>query len=145
MNKRSPNNQFHLKEMLKKDLTSTGLRSLLRYADRNAMAHSIESRLPFLYHELIEFVFTLPDSFLLNNGWTKFILRKSMEDCLPKKIVWRKDKVGFETPQEKWLRSKWVEEIIFPLSKKLKIENLEFNSSTADNRWSILMYHFMTL
>ena len=105
MNKRSPNNQFHLKEMLKKDLTSTGLRSLLRYADRNAMAHSIESRLPFLYHELIEFVFTLPDSFLLNNGWTKFILRKSMEDCLPKKIVWRKDKVGFETPQEKWLRS----------------------------------------
>ena len=34
-----------------------------------------------------------------------------MEDCLPKKIVWRKDKVGFETPQEKWLRSKWVEEI----------------------------------
>ena len=145
MNKRSPNNQFHLKEMLKKDLTSTGLRSLLRYADRNAMAHSIETRLPFLNHELIEFVFTLPDSFLLNNGWTKFILRKSMEDCLPKKIVWRKDKVGFETPQEKWLRSKWVEEIIFPLSKKLKIENLEFNSSTADNRWSILMYHFMTL
>ena len=61
------------------------------------MAHSIETRLPFLYHELIEFVFTLPDSFLLNNGWTKFILRKSMENDLPDKLVWRKDKVGFET------------------------------------------------
>ena len=145
INKKSPINQFHLKEILKKDLTSTGLRSLLRFADRNAMAHSIETRLPFLSHELIEFVFTLPDSFLLNSGWTKFILRKSMEDFLPPEIVWRKEKVGFETPQEKWLRSEWVEEIIFPLSKKLKIENLEFSSYTADNRWSLLMYHFMTI
>ena len=130
---------------MKTDLTSTGLRSLLRFADRNAMAHSIETRLPFLSHELIEFVFTLPDSFLLNSGWTKFILRKSMEDFLPTKIVWRKEKVGFETPQERWLRSEWVEEIIFPLSKKLKIENLEFSSYTADNRWGLLMYHFMTI
>lgn len=142
---KSPINQFHLKEILKTDLTSTGLRSLLRFADRNAMAHSIETRLPFLSHELIEFVFTLPDSFLLNSGWTKFILRKSMEDFLPTKIVWRKEKVGFETPQERWLRSEWVEEIIFPLSKKLKIENLEFSSYTADNRWSLLMYHYMTI
>ena len=145
MNKNSPINQIHLKQILSKDLTSIGLRSLLRYADRNAMAHSIETRLPFLYHELIEFVFTLPDSFLLNNGWTKFILRKSMENDLPDKLVWRKDKVGFETPQEKWLNSDWVKEIILPISKELKIENLNFNSYSSDNRWSLLMYHFMTL
>ena len=145
MNKKSPINQFHLKQILSKDLSSIGLRSLLRYADRNAMAHSVETRLPFLNHELIEFVFTLPDSFLLKDGWTKFILRKSMEEYLPPKIIWRKEKVGFETPQEKWLKSEWVEEIIFPLSKKLKIDNLEFDSYTVDNRWSLLMYHFMTL
>ena len=145
MNKKSPINQFHLKQILRKDLSSFGLRSLLRYADRNAMAHSIETRLPFLYHELIEFVFTLPDSFLLNNGWTKYLLRKSMENDLPHKLVWRKDKVGFETPQETWLNSDWVKEIILPLSKELKIEKLEFDSYTTDNRWSLLMYHYMTL
>ena len=48
MNKNSPINQIHLKQILSKDLTSIGLRSLLRYADRNAMAHSIETRLPYI-------------------------------------------------------------------------------------------------
>lgn len=65
-----------LKDRLKYKLTSSGLKELLRYADRNSMAHSREIRLPFLSHKLIEFVFSLPDEFLLKDGWTKYIHRK---------------------------------------------------------------------
>ena len=78
-----------------------GLNNLLRYADRNSMANSREVRLPFLNHELVEFVFSLPDLFKLNNGWTKFILREAMDKTLPKEICWRKEKVGFEPPNHK--------------------------------------------
>lgn len=75
-----------------------GLQELLRYADRNSMAHSLEVRLPFLSHELVEFVFALPDHFKFNSGYTKFILRKGMEEILPAEICWRKDKIGYEVP-----------------------------------------------
>jgi asparagine synthase (glutamine-hydrolysing) len=75
-----------------------GLQELLRYADRNSMAHSLEVRLPFLSHELVEFVFSLPDSFKFRQGFTKYILRKGMEDILPPEICWRKDKIGYEVP-----------------------------------------------
>jgi asparagine synthase (glutamine-hydrolysing) len=75
-----------------------GLQELLRYADRNSMAHSIEVRLPFLSHELVEFVFSLPDHFKFRSGFTKFILRKGMENILPSEICWRKDKIGYEVP-----------------------------------------------
>lgn len=75
-----------------------GLQELLRYADRNSMAHSLEVRLPFLSHELVEFVFSLPDHFKFRSGYTKFILRKGMEDILPAEICWRKDKIGYEVP-----------------------------------------------
>lgn len=92
-----------LSNTLKKDLMVTGLKELLRYADRNSMAHSVEVRLPFLDHNLVEFVVELPDEYKLTNGWTKFLLRKSMEDLLPPKITWRVDKVAYETPQNNWL------------------------------------------
>ena len=75
-----------------------GLQELLRYADRNSMAHSLEVRLPFLSHELVEFVFSLPDHFKFRSGYTKFILRKGMEEILPHDICWRKDKIGYEVP-----------------------------------------------
>ena len=92
-----------LNEMLYKDLMQGGLQELLRYADRNSMAHSREVRLPFLNHELIDFCFSLPDSFKLKLGWTKYIMREAFKDILPHEVVWRKDKVGFEPPQNDWL------------------------------------------
>lgn len=93
----------HLFNSLKHDMTVTGLKELLRYADRNSMAHSVEVRLPFLNHKLVEFVFSLPDSFKLKDGWTKMILRETMGNILPKEITWRVDKVAYETPQDMWL------------------------------------------
>jgi asparagine synthase (glutamine-hydrolysing) len=76
------------------------------------MAHSREVRLPFLSHKLVEFVFSLPDEFKLNMGWTKYILRKAMNATLPHSISWRVDKIGYETPQNNWLSDiKWQSEI----------------------------------
>lgn len=89
-----------------------GMTQLLRYADRNSMAHSREIRLPFLYHELVEFLFSLPPGFKIHNGWTKYIQRISFEDILPQEITWRKDKIGYEPPQKKWLSEPKVQEEI---------------------------------
>ncbi len=96
-----------------------GLEELLRYADRNSMAHSREVRLPFLNHELVQFIFSVPSSFKINEGFTKQILRQSMNDLLPASIVWRKDKIGFEPPQKQWMQHKKVEECIHESRKKL--------------------------
>lgn len=84
---------------------TTLLPTLLQFEDRNSMAFSIESRVPFLDHRLTEFVFSLPDSHKISKGVTKRILRDSMKGILPEAIENRKDKKGFVTPGEvKWLR-----------------------------------------
>ena len=77
---------------------------LLRWEDRNSMAFSVEARVPFLDYRLIEFVYNLPSSFLDKNGVTKRILRDSMSGIIPDKIRDRKDKKGFITPEERWIK-----------------------------------------
>ncbi len=113
LNQPSSYSTTYLKEELKKCLLHDSVKSLLRFADRNSMAHSREVRLPFLSHPLIEFVFSLPDDFLLTEGWTKWILRESMKNTLPDNICWRVDKIGYEPPQDKWLANNpyWKDQI----------------------------------
>jgi asparagine synthase (glutamine-hydrolysing) len=82
--------------------TKFGLQDLLRYEDRNSMAFSIESRVPFLDHRLVEFSIALKNDWKIKNGWTKYILRKTAEPVLDKEVVWRKYKMGFLTPQKEW-------------------------------------------
>ncbi|HVZ56673.1 MAG TPA: asparagine synthase (glutamine-hydrolyzing) [Chitinophagaceae bacterium] len=101
-----------------------GLEELLRYADRNAMAHGCEVRLPFLSHHLVEFVFSLPASFKIRQGWTKWILRQAMEDRLPQPITWRREKVGFEPPQEYWMKERRLQELIHAARSKLVQEKI---------------------
>ena len=79
-----------------------GLQSLLRYEDRNSMAFSVESRVPFLDHRLVEFSIALKNEWKVRDGWSKYILRKAVEPLLPKEVVWRKNKMGFLTPQKMW-------------------------------------------
>lgn len=86
-------------------LIQFNLRSLLRYEDRNSMAHSVESRLPFLDHRLVEFLFSLPRDQIIDKGWTKSILRGGMKDRMPEVVRKRKDKVGFATPEQNWMLS----------------------------------------
>jgi asparagine synthase (glutamine-hydrolysing) len=96
-----------------------GLEELLRLADRNAMAHGREARLPFLNHELVEFLFTLPSNFKIRKGWTKWLLRQAMDSHLPNEITWRKDKIGFEPPQNEWMKDPRVMDMIRESQKKL--------------------------
>jgi len=99
-------NGSRLNNFLYQLLFTSSLPTLLHYEDRNSMAYSIESRVPFLDHRLVEFAFSLNDFDKINKGETKYILRKSMASILPEKITNRKDKKGFVTPGEvKWLRS----------------------------------------
>ena len=111
------------------------LSPLLRYEDRNSMAFSLESRVPFLDYRLVEYAFSLPDRCRINNGWTKAILRDSMKNVLPEEIRMRKDKMGFVTPQDAWLKGElksWVEDIFY--SKSFK-ERAYFNSETIQRYW----------
>ncbi len=101
-----------------------GLEELLRYADRNSMAHGREVRLPFLNHELVEFIFSLPSHFKIREGWTKWLLRKSMDQQLPADIVWRKEKVGFEPPQKQWMQNKKLQEMVQEARQKLIKEKI---------------------
>jgi asparagine synthase (glutamine-hydrolysing) len=101
-----------------------GLEELLRYADRNSMAHGREVRLPFLSHELVEFVFSLPSHFKIRQGWTKWLLRTTMDKKLPDPITWRRDKTGFEPPQKQWMEHPRIEEKIREAREKLVREKV---------------------
>ncbi len=85
------------------DAISNSILHLLRTGDRNAMAHSIELRNPFLDHEFIETAFNLPIEYKIRNGWTKACLREFIKDKMPVEVAYRKNKFGFEVPQEKWI------------------------------------------
>lgn len=108
-----------LNDILYFNTTAMGLEELLRFADRNSMAHGREVRLPFLSHELVEFIFSLPADFKIHDGSTKWLLRKAMEKKIPPSIVWRKDKVGFEPPQQKWMSNATLKEYIQESKRKL--------------------------
>lgn len=86
-------------------LASVHLPSLLHYEDRNAMAFSIEARVPFLDHRLVEFAFALPHRLKLHQGETKWVLRRALADLLPPAIAQRQDKMGFVTPEAIWFRT----------------------------------------
>ena len=93
-----------LKKRLLQDLTTFSLPSLLRYEDRNSMAHSMESRLPFLDQELVEWILRLPASAIVSGGWSRRILREAMRGILPDLIRERRRKIGFTTPEFRWFR-----------------------------------------
>lgn len=108
-----------LNDVLWHHTTQGALEELLRYADKNTMSHGVELRLPFLYHELVEFVFSLPAELKIKDGYTKWILRDSMKEKLPASVVWRKDKIGFEPPQRAWMQEQPLQELIYQSRKKL--------------------------
>jgi len=94
----------NLKQRLYEDVFKYSLPALLRYEDKNSSAFSLESRVPFLDPDLVEFIFGLPEDLIIKNGVNKYILRQAMKDKLPSKIYQRKWKVGFTTPEEVWFR-----------------------------------------
>ena len=115
---------FSLNGVLYFNTCMHGLEELLRYADRNSMAHGREVRLPFLNHQLVEFVFSLPAHFKIRDGWTKWLLRKTMEKRLPAEITWRRDKTGFEPPQQQWMQDNNIQELVLTARQKLIEEKI---------------------
>lgn len=143
-----------LKNSLHKSLKFEGLPFMLRYQDRNSMAFSIEGRVPFLTKDLVEFVYSLPESYILNNdGYTKKLLRSAVKDVIPIEIMERKDKIGFETPEKQWIRnsSAWTFGVIDfhrgkssainlkRLEKEFK-EIFDDNLSYTDAHWRYLNF-----
>jgi asparagine synthase (glutamine-hydrolysing) len=98
--------QDDLKRRLVADLQTFSLPSLLRYEDRNSMAFSMESRLPFLDQELVDWVLRLPPSAIVDRGWSRAILREGLRGVLIEKVRTRRWKVGFTTPETRWLRAR---------------------------------------
>jgi len=85
--------------------TYSSLPRLLRFEDKNSMRWSIESRVPFCDHELVEYVLSIPTSAKIGKGVTKRILRFALEDIVPREVMWRKDKVAFATPDAEILKT----------------------------------------
>jgi asparagine synthase (glutamine-hydrolysing) len=98
---------------LRSNLLFSALPEYLRYEDRNSMASSLETRLPFLDYRLVEWAFTLPPPLKLARGETKRVVRRATAAYVPPEIVGRTDKMGFTSPQEVWQRGAlepWVRE-----------------------------------
>ena len=104
-----------LKECLFDNLIESSLPHLLRYEDRNSMAYSIESRVPFITPDLVDFMFSLPEEYAVSQeGTTKALFREAMRGIVPNQILDRKDKIGFATPEKDWLLNQkgWVSEVL---------------------------------
>lgn len=91
---------------LAESATRRGLPALLRHGDRNSMRFSVESRVPFLTTDIADFLYSLPERFLVSDtGETKSVMRAAMRSIVPDAILDRRDKVGFATPEVQWLSS----------------------------------------
>jgi len=86
-----------------RDILHFSLPTLLRYEDRNSMAHSIESRLPFLDYRVLVLGVALPEALKLRGGWGKWIVRKAFQDRLPASIAWARAKRGFDVNAHGWI------------------------------------------
>ena len=133
---------------------------LLLKADKMTMAASVELRVPFLDHKIVEFAASLPPEYKINNGEGKFILKKLMEKYLPKEIIYRK-KMGFAVPTKRWFAGDLLgpaKDIVF--SKKLMdtgwfqrkyLENMFDRHSKGKEDYSrrifslLVLYHWLEI
>ena len=104
------------------------------------MAHSVESRMPFMDYRLTEFLFSVPISYKINSGWTKALAREAFKDKLPCEIVYRKDKMGWPSAEKVWFTNQlkdWSDEKILRSNTFIcenKIIHTATNSSVEKNK-----------
>ena len=95
------------------------LSNILRWGEHSAASHSIECIMPLADSlDLAEFAFSVPSSFKIHNGWNKYLLRKAMAGTVPDEICWRKQKMGFYTPEQNWLNE--IGKVMFDTIEKLE-------------------------
>ncbi len=102
------------------------LEHLLKWEDRNSMWFSLEARVPFLDFRLVEKTLATSGDLIIKKGMTKYILREAMKGVLPEKIRLRRDKIGFGTPENEWLREPGWQSLIMSIleSDSFKERNL---------------------
>jgi len=138
---------------LRYETCNGGLVALLRHADRISMRWSIESRVPFLNKDIVEFVFSLPEEYLISKkGRTKNILREALSGLVPEQILERRDKIGFSASDKELFQdlSKNIEEYFF-IAKKIPFlsydecilefkKNMHRNSEVDTSLWRVLNF-----
>lgn len=117
-------------------MQSTSLLTLLHFEDRMSMAHSVESRVPFLDHRLVEYVFTLPSQYKIKPPYRKVIHRAALSDCVPQEISARKDKGIFGSPfYSLWMRGDlkdYIQDILY--SQEFRNRGI-WDLPEIHNRW----------
>ncbi|MDL2354085.1 MAG: asparagine synthase (glutamine-hydrolyzing) [Pseudomonadota bacterium] len=130
-----------IRDMQKMEIESFQLPHLLRYVDRNSMRHSIEARVPFLDHQLVETCFGIGNQLKIKNGWTKHVLRVAMHGQVDRNILWRKIKFGFEAPEASWIhevRSSMEQAINgSPLLTEMCAHRLDFSKLDRSTFWKL--------
>jgi asparagine synthase (glutamine-hydrolysing) len=111
---------LHFNEYLICTLMHTSLPQLLRNGDRNSMKSNVESRVPFLDIDLVDFVLSLPDNYKIRKAVTKHILREVSKRYLPSELVDRKDKLGFPSPEKQWLSRAFDIDVSGPFSSEFR-------------------------
>lgn len=99
------------------------LEHLLKWEDRNSMWFSLEARIPFLDHHLVERTLSMPSETKIKDGWTKYILREAMKGILPEKIRLRRDKMGFGTPEDEWFRTEHFKQFVMDILDSKSFKN----------------------
>lgn len=99
---RNPKSNSFSKRM-KENMTHRMMNYWLRAGNKATYGIPVEPRFPFLDHRVVELGFILPPEYLIHHGWHKWILRETTKDILPKKVVWRRKKMGFPFPMTEWL------------------------------------------
>ena len=144
-----PGTRLGLRGHLREAITRLSLPMLLRYEDRNSMACSLESRVPFLTRSLVEFVLSLPEDYIIDGDCvTKAVFRQAMAGTVPAAVLARRDKIGFAPPERAWLAGMddWVREILqsevaasipmlTPSSMKLEWERILDSPQKLDPRF----------
>ena len=89
--------------------------TLLFHGDKQSMAWSVETRLPYMDYRVVEFISNLRDDLKIRDGWTKYINRKAVDGLLSDEVVWRKNKLGWPVPEKEWLDGplkNWADSIV---------------------------------
>jgi asparagine synthase (glutamine-hydrolysing) len=117
-------------DILLDEVSVSPLREYLKYDDRNSMSSSVEARTPFLDYRLVEFAFSLPPKYKIDNFINKNIERVYAKEIVSSEIVNRSDKMGFISPQEMWQKrelSLWFDQTF----EKIKKHNTYFSGENA--------------
>lgn len=137
--------ELNLNKKLAEDV-NTSLITLIHYSDHVSMGHSIESRMPFMDYRLVEFLASVPATYKMHNGWTKYLARLAFDKKLPNEICWRKDKLGWPIPENFWFRGglkKWfIQQVTSSpvLSKLSPNKNIESDINGMKNITVLIRY-----